>query len=471
MGEDLLRAARRVERRLRARGLGPTLDEFADHVTLRIDPLKPVFNRHIALLYTIVAQAITDRKTAAAALKLVDEGVVLDLYATGEHHFGNMHYVGVLLNHYINIIEDIIDEDPGILLDEENAERTGRFAVVAAKVITLAMPHLRDSTSMRRAAAEAALSDADPTILGALSALSGVGIKAQLDDDTAEEAIIRLRNFFLHVLRELSWRDALRLIAEALNVLGNDEVSTLVRRDLSAYVVMWNAWLFKRLQELYGSRNLTSALLNVLKAYVSAVLIAGDQEGGVRQYINEVLRSLAPSLLNNGARVLEVFNVIVGSIASAIRSSTYLSDESLIRTMATYITLFMSDVIARAIDELNNDEYVMKLFSDSLSNAVLAVLEMAKKEGMLAEGSMESLINVITGIAELVVRALALLSLKFGAGLLRDDRKLISRVINAMYSQGWNELFLVTMLGDSDMVEEFINGSTNWREVLGFVIV
>ena len=47
-----------------------------------------MFNRHIALLYTIVAQAITDRKTAAAALKLVDEGVVLDLYVTGEHHFG-----------------------------------------------------------------------------------------------------------------------------------------------------------------------------------------------------------------------------------------------------------------------------------------------------------------------------------------------------------------------------------------------
>lgn len=143
MREDPLKAARRLERRLKARGLGPTLDEFANHVTLGIDPLKPAFSRHIAVLYTTVAQAITSREASATALKLINEGVVLDLFATGHHHFKSMHHIGLLLNRYINIIRNIITEDPEIL-HNEGAEEVGAFAVAATKTATLAIPpHIR----------------------------------------------------------------------------------------------------------------------------------------------------------------------------------------------------------------------------------------------------------------------------------------------------------------------------------------
>ncbi|WP_054852913.1 hypothetical protein [Vulcanisaeta distributa] len=80
------------------------------------------------------------------------------------------------------------------------------------------------------------------------------------------------------------------------------------------------------------------------------------------------------------------------------------------------------------------------------------------------------MVRAVTDLTEPIVRALALLLLKFGVGILQDAQKLVNRIINSMYSQGWNELFLVTMLNDPDTAEEFINGSTEWQEDLGTTI-
>lgn len=319
------------------------------------------------MLYITVTQAITNRKTAATALRLIDEGVVLDLFATGEHHFRSMHHIGILLNRYINIIRAIITEDPEILLNEERAERAGAFAVAATKAATLAIPHLRDEDHVVRAAATAAVSGSKPTIPGALTALSGVSINPALDDELTEEAIMRLRNFFLHALRALPWQGATKLIAEALNTLSNDAVNALVRHDVEDYVIMWNAWLFNRLQRLHHGEKYVNALLSALRAYADTALPTDEQESGIKPYIEKALRTLTPDLLNEGIHALQVFNTIVNSTTSIIKPSTqqYVDDETQARALAMRITALASDAIAKAINELNDHEKVTKPFSNA----------------------------------------------------------------------------------------------------------
>ncbi len=257
-----------------------------------------------------------------------------------------------------------------------------------------------------------------------------------------------------------------------MNTLDNDAVSALVRHGVEDHVVMWNTWLFNRLQRLHGSGGEpTNALLSALRAYMNAVS-TGCQGGCAEPYAEEVLRSLTPNLMSEGMHVLKVLNAIVDSTTSIIKPSAqqYTDDEAQIKALAARIAALASDAIARVIDDIGNHEKAVEPLSKALGITTLAILNTASREGILTKDLGMPLIDVVMDLAEPTVRALALLSLKFGMSILKDPQKLINRIINSAHSQGWNELFLTTMLNDPDVVEEFINGSTDWQEDLGLVI-
>ena len=450
----------------------PPFNEFADYVMGDTDsPAQLLYLIAAMGLHQSLTDAVSSAEEARAALKLVQRGVIGDIADFTERVTGSSYFAVMAVSHYVSIITKILELDRDVLKDAARAERVGKFAVAAAKVLAAAFdPSQIDEGAYDTLARAAVSSDVEPTLINALSAIVNIKVNAAVDDETAALIMRMTWGFFEWVGHRSSWRDFAKLTARALEVFVKEgpvkDVKWLIE-NIDYVIKLWNTWLFSRITlrsinrrgAVKITQDIEDALLKAFEAWVRALRTANtrDPAAVARAYAEEASRRLMPDRVGEAVGMFNAMDSLVNFIAEAIRPRLMelgVDDPVLTRLLAGLAAGAMNVRINVILTSMGARKDIIETLSRAISTVILDTLRDAEqyiRRGIPARAAAAS---VVLNEATTMVIALSHLIDRHGLGITSRINDVIRAVRAVARRTGWEALSRLTLGGMYDELVE-----------------